>query len=87
MPECNIKGEICGFSCTGFDGKQVWEKLHKLHKDIDCEECSDHAKRLFEFIHDVVNAGLGKKLHNPINFDKIYNEILCVYAKTIGEPA
>ena len=87
MMECNLKNEICGFSCTGFNGNKVWSKLHNLHKDIDCEECADHAKRLFEFIHDVVNAGLGKPLHNEKNFNQIYNEIQCVYNKTVGEPA
>lgn len=84
--ECNLKNEICGFSCTGFNGKQVWEKLHKLHKDIDCEECSDHAKRLFSFIHDLVNAGLGKPLHDEKNFNSIYSEIQCVYEKRNSEP-
>jgi len=86
MPECNMAREVCGFSCTGFDGKEVWKKLHNLHKDIECEECSDHAKRLFEFVHDLVNAGLGKKLHNEKNFNDIYNEIQCVYNKRMGEP-
>lgn len=86
MVECNLKFEVCGFSCTGFEGGQVWNDLDKAVKKIDCESCQEHAKQLMSFIHDLVNAGLGKPLFDSKNFEKIYNQITCVYAKTTGEP-
>ena len=85
--ECNLKNEICGFSCTGFEGKAIWSDLEKIVKKIDCETCREHATELINFIHDVVNAGLGKPLFNEKNFNKIYKQIVCVHDKTIGEPA
>ena len=87
MMECNLKNEVCGFSCTGFEGKKIWQELERTVKKIDCETCRDHAIELVSFWHDVVNAGLGKPLFNPKNFNKIYNQILCVHDKMTGEPA
>lgn len=84
--ECNLKNEICGFSCTGFDGSKIWGDIDKAVEKIDCETCHDHAKQLMSFVHDVVNAGLGKKLYDEKNFIKIYNQITCVYEKSMGEP-
>ena len=85
--ECNLKNEICGFSCTGFEGKMIWQKLEKTVKEIDCDTCRDHALELISFWHDLVNMGLGKPAFNEKNFNKIYNQIQCVYNKTVGEPA
>ena len=85
--ECNMAQEVCGFSCTGFEGKKIWQELERTVKKIDCETCRDHALELVSFWHDVVNAGLGKPLFNEKNFNKIYNQIQCVYNKTLGEPA
>lgn len=85
--ECNLKNEVCGFSCTGFDGGKIWKKLDKDIDEIDCESCRDHAKDLISFIHDLVNGGLGKPLYNEKNFNKIYHEIECVYSKISGEPS
>ena len=77
--ECTIADERCGFKCTGFDGTDVWEKLHKLPKEIECETCAVHADELFTGVHDVVNIGLGKKVHNPKNLTKFVNEVNCAY--------
>lgn len=76
---CEIKNERCGFRCTGYEGSKVWEKLHKLPEEIDCEECSAHAKNLFKGIHDHVSVGLGKTPHDVSNYEKFVNEIICVY--------
>jgi hypothetical protein len=85
--ECDLKNEICGFSCTGFEGGQVWKELEKAVNKIDCESCREHAERLISFIHDHVNAGLGKPLFNAKNYHDIVSEINCVSDKTKGEPA
>jgi len=74
-----MKDEVCGFKCTGYDGKKVWEKLHKLPKEIDCETCSEHASVLFSGVHDTVSAGLGKPAHDPKNFKKFAKEVQCAY--------
>ena len=77
--QCNINDEKCGFTCTGADFSHVWNELHgSLLKKIDCQSCQDHAKELFIFLHDVVNAGLGKPLHDKKNFWKIKKQIDCV---------
>lgn len=85
--ECDLKNEICGFSCTGFEGKKIWQELESTVKKIDCESCRNHAIELISFLHDLVNAGLGKKVYNEKNFNKIYSQINCVYNKRSGEPA
>lgn len=84
--ECDLKNEICGFSCTGFEGKKIWQELEKTVKKIDCESCREHAVKLISFLHDVVNGGLGKPLYNEKNFNQIFNEINCVHNKILGEP-
>ena len=85
--DCNLKNEMCGFSCTGFEGKEIWKELEKTVKKIECESCRDHAEKLISFIHDLVNAGLGKPLFNERNFNKIHSEIDCVFNKMTGEPS
>lgn len=87
MTQCDLKNEVCGFSCTGFEGGKIWEEFDKAVKKIDCESCQDHAKELISFVHDLVNAGLGKPLFNQKNFDKIYNQIQCINDKIKGEPS
>ena len=85
--DCHLSREICGFSCTGFEGKKIWQELEQTVKKIDCETCRDHATDLVSFLHDLVNAGLGKPLFNEKNFNKIYKQIQCVHDKMTGEPA
>lgn len=80
MPECHLKNESCGFSCTGYDGKDVWQTIHNLPKKIECESCSEHAKDIFSGVHDLVNAGLGKKTFDKENFNKFADEVACVRA-------
>lgn len=74
-----MKDETCGFRCTGYQGQKVWAKLHNLPKDIDCQECSNHADLLFKGLHDHVNIGLGKQAYNPKNFTKFAKEVQCSY--------
>ena len=85
--ECNLKNEICGFSCTGFDGTKIWDELTKSVKKIDCESCREHALNLISFLHDHVNGGLGKSLFNSKNYSNAVKEINCVYDKVTGEPS
>ena len=76
-----MKNEACGFRCTGYEGKEVWKKLHQLPKEIDCEECSGHADMLFRGIHDHVNAGLGKEIYDEENYRKFVDEVMCTCKK------
>ena len=87
ITECHKDNESCGFRCTGYDGSKVWDKLHKLPKEIECEECSSHADSLFKGLHDAVYIGLGKKPHDSKNFSKVAKEIECAYkrCKSNGE--
>ena len=80
---CDLKNEVCGAKCTGYDGAKVWEKIHNIPKEIDCETCAAHADELFTGVHDVVNIGLGKKAHNPMNLKKFMTEVNCVYNKCV----
>ncbi len=82
---CDIKNEACNFRCSGYDGSKVWDKLHKLPKEIDCEECASHADLLFKGIHDHVNIGLGKPPNNKENFRKFAKEIQCTYDRCVKE--
>ena len=85
--DCDLKNEVCGFSCTGFEGREIWRDLEKTVNKIDCESCREHGINLISFLHDLVNGGLGKPLYNEKNFNQIYNEIQCVYSKIQGEPS
>jgi hypothetical protein len=80
---CHLRNEVCGFKCTGFDGSKIWEKIHKLPKEIDCESCSSHADNNFKGLHDHHNAGLGKPIFDVKNYEKFVNEVKCVYSKCV----
>lgn len=79
MVECTIKGESCGYRCTGYNGSKIWKKIHDLPKEIECEECSSHADSNFKGLHDAVNLGLGKKPYDADNFSKFAKEVQCSY--------
>jgi len=81
MTECTIKGANSGFDCTGYDGKHIWKKLHDLPKEIDCENCADHATLEFNGLHDHVNLGLGKSTFNKPKYEEWYNEVIAVHTK------
>jgi len=76
--ECDIKGETCGFECTGYKGDLKWKELEKIVDSIECGTCADHGIELIRFFHDHVSLGLGKKPFNKILYLKILSEINCV---------
>jgi len=78
---CDLKNETCGYSCTGYDGSKVWAKFHAIPKEVECEVCRDHTKSGFSGYHDLVNAGLGKKVFDKTNFNKFADEVECVRNK------
>lgn len=79
---CDLKNEICGGLCTGYDGKKEWDKIHKAVEEIGCETCKEEGKGLMKFAHDVVNAKLGKPLFDKDNFKKHAAQIKCICDKT-----
>ncbi|MDA1136905.1 MAG: hypothetical protein O2916_11765 [Proteobacteria bacterium] len=87
MIACDLKNEICGYSCTGYEGKAIWKELENTVKKIECESCREHAINQINFIHDMVNGGLGKPLYNESNFNKILNQANCIQSKISGEPS
>lgn len=76
--ECDLKNESCGFRCTGYEGQEIWKQLHSIPKKIECESCADHATEIFNGVHDLVNAGLGKNTFDKNNFNKFADEVACV---------
>lgn len=78
MPECSIEGERANFRCTGYDGSDVWSKIHKLAESIPCDTCREHAVPLMEGVHDHVNVGLGKQPHDERNYQNFVDEVLKV---------
>jgi len=83
MTECEIKGEKCGYKCTGFEGAKIWEKRMKVTKEIECQECRDHAVKDESAFHDMVSAGLGKKPHNTANLKRFANQVKCVFDECV----
>ena len=77
MESCKEDGASCGFHCTGYEGAGIWKKIHSIPKEIDCEECSYHAKFELEGLHDHVNAGLGKPIYNKEQYRKWVDEVNC----------
>jgi len=75
---CTIKDESCGVKCTGYEGGEVWKKIDKDVDSIPCDECKSHGKILVSGIRDVVSLGLGRKAHDPKNFDKFVKEVNCI---------
>jgi hypothetical protein len=83
MTECNLKNEVCGGRCTGYQGQSVWKEIHEIHKKIDCQSCSEDAKEMFIGIHDHVNTRLGKKPHDIKTYKKFVDDINCSFKACI----
>lgn len=77
---CDLKNEVCNFSCTGFVGGHIWKERKEVIKKIDCESCRDHAIQDEDAYHDVVNIGLGKPPHDAKNLSRYAKQIDCVYS-------
>jgi len=84
LAECEIKDERCGGQCTGYDGKHIWKRMEKNVNDIECDTCRDKGKEKLTFMHDMVNAQLGKKIFNKNNFKKQAKEIECICKNNPG---
>ena len=85
MPVANCSGpdNSCGlgFYATGYDGSDVWRKIHAIPKDIECGECSSHADFELKGLHDHINAGLNKDVFDPAVYEKWALEVIAVYKK------
>ena len=81
MIECDMKNELCGGRCTGYDGSDKWDQIHKISDSIECDSCREDGKALMVFSHDFVNARLGKPLFDEKNFKKHVDAIKCLCGK------
>eukprot|EP01065_Artemidia_motanka_P027532 TRINITY_DN3271_c2_g1_i1.p3 TRINITY_DN3271_c2_g1~~TRINITY_DN3271_c2_g1_i1.p3 ORF type:complete len:106 (+),score=25.91 TRINITY_DN3271_c2_g1_i1:90-407(+) len=82
---CRLKSTGCGFSVTGYDGHEVWGKLHKAVDKIPCATCREHGTSVMKFVHDFVNVGLGKKAMYPGNFHKVAQQVRCVESQCVKQ--
>ena len=78
--DCKIGDTIAGFTCTGYDGKHIWAKVHKLPKEIECQNCADHADFEFIGLHDHVNLGLKKEAFDKKTYHAWVKEVNEVHA-------
>jgi len=79
--QCNLKNEVCGGRCTGFEGAQAWKNRRiAIDKDVDCKSCNEEAHLMETFSHDLVNVRLGKKTHDKKNFHKFVEIVNCAAA-------
>jgi len=85
MTECDMKDDNCGLECTGYDGAQDWKEIRKIVEDIPCERCSDSGVKKIDFVHDIVNLGLGRKAFDKENFHKELARANCVSEKCLSE--
>ena len=84
MSECTIKAETCGGKCTGYKGSHIWKKLEKDVNSVECDNCRDEGKDKLTFMHDTVNAQLGKKIFDKRNFKKQVKAIECICKNNPG---
>ena len=79
MVSCKVGDQIAGFTCTGYDGKNIWKKIHAIPKEIECQNCSDHADLEFKGLHDHVNLGLRKEAFDKNTYNEWYEEVKAVH--------
>ena len=77
MTQCTISTERCGGLCTGYDGSKIWDERKKINNKIDCESCKIEAAKLETFTHDIVNARLGKQIHDKKNWNNFVSIVQC----------
>lgn len=86
MIQCKIGEDCgCGYTNTGYDGSGIWDKIHAIPKQIECEECADHADFNLKGLHDAVNVGLGKKPHDNSKYKRWVDEINCNFNKCVKD--
>lgn len=78
--KCTVKTETCGFQCTGYEGKEIWEERERVTKKISCETCRDHALKDESGYRDHVTVGLGGIPFNHANYMRYTDEVACVKA-------
>lgn len=57
-----------GLDVADLVGPYGWGMIHHAAASFPCAPCAAEGSRLMVFAHDVVNARLGKRLHDPDNF-------------------
>ena len=80
MLVCKPGKEVKGFLCTGSDESKTWNKLHNIHKDMDCNHCANETFRFMNGLHDMVKMGLGKKPQTVKEFHYLRNKMEAVHA-------
>lgn len=64
-------GDACNCDMPSTCGSVAWAVLHAAVANITahiCGHCGEEAERLMVFMHDLVNAKLGKPIQDPENF-------------------
>ena len=85
MSQCNLKNENCGGRCTGYDGAKIWAERKRVNDKIECQSCNQEAAKLETFTHDIVNARLGKKIHDKQNWNRFVQVVECANARCKDE--
>lgn len=65
------EGDECACDMRRTCGPVAWGVLHSWAKAVNdqiCSHCGEFAQSMATFMHDLVNAKLGKPLHDPYNF-------------------
>jgi hypothetical protein len=94
MTTCDLKKELCGFSCTGMNYSKVWNQLKPLFDEIetiikskiDCETCQDDGLINFSGFRDYIKIGIGGEPFDYENFIKFSKRVKCVEDNYKGEP-
>jgi len=94
--KCDIKKEICGGICTGWDGiisekviipanTNAWDGLKLYAEHIPCEECKPKGIKKLSAIQDQTNLSIGEraKPFDHDNFRDFTKDIVCTWNKCV----
>lgn len=65
-------------------GPYAWSILHHVAKSFPCTPCARHADRLMRGLHDLVNAQIGKQLHDPDALQELFDDVVAALKKAQG---
>ena len=64
---------------TDKDESTTWKKIHDITNHMNWSHCAEHTKYQFIGLHDNANAGLGRGVWDPKNYEWFVDEINTAY--------
>jgi hypothetical protein len=64
---CTFGSQHAGVTCTGYEGGDKWDQIHKICDSIECSICSGHCHEHTQAWRDRIAFHKGKEVYDMPN--------------------